>query len=180
MSKSKQILYVYLFLSVSLTIIVLTHYLHSHLGTPIFDYRATNISSSLLTRGKSSINVHSENVNKTLKLYQPSRSLELLSKNTSPPQTIQQNNEVNNTFHHLSLDSCPTVHMVMIVVSYNESRSSLLAIKSILMYRQTKLHFHFITDSTAQTILGSMMSSWLLPGVEFDFYNITEAWSTTP
>ena len=170
----------YLFLSASLTIIFFAHYLHSHSGTLIFDYRATNISSSLATRGTSSIKVRSEHVRE---LYQLSRSLKSFSKNTSPPQPIQQNNEVNNTlptFHPLSSDPCATVHIVMIVVSYNENRNSFLAIKSILMYRQTKLHFHFITDSTAQVILGPMMSSWLLPGVEFDFYNITEAWSTTP
>ena len=146
--------------------IVALHHMYSHLSTPVFVIQATDVlSSSLAMRGPPSRDIHSKNVN------------------TSPPQPIQQNNEVNNilpTFHHLSSNSCPTVHIVMIIVSYNESRSSFLAIKSILMYRQAKLHFHFITDSTAQAILGPMMSSWLLPGVEFDFYNITEAWSTTP
>ena len=104
---------------------------------------------------------------------------------TSPPQPPQQSNQVSEVlpmskYHNLSSDSCPTVHIVMVVSSYGESRTSFLAIKSILMYRQTKIHFHFITDSIAQTILGPMMSSWLIPGVEFDFYNTTEAWNTTP
>ena len=111
------------------------------------------------------------------------RSPELLN-GIMLPQPIRQSNQVKvfamPKFHILSSDSCPPLHIVMIIVSYSESRSSFLAIKSILMYRQEKLHFHFITDSTAQKILGTMMSSWLLPGVEFDFYNITEAWSTTP
>ena len=158
--------------------------MYSHLSTPVFVIQATDaLSSSLAMRGSPSRDMHNENVVKNLELHQLNRSLQLFSKNTSSPQPIQQNNEVNNilpTFHHLSSNSCPTVHIVMIIVSYNESRSSFLAIKSILMYRQAKLHFHFITDSTAQVILKPMMSSWLLPGVEFDFYNITEAWSTTP
>ena len=101
------------------------------------------------------------------------------------PQPTQQSYQFSeeramSKYHNSSSDSCPTVHIVMIVVSYDESRTSFLAIKSILMYRQTKLHFHFITDSTAQTVLESVMSSWRLPGVEFDFYSISEAWSTTP
>ena len=146
--------------------------MYSHESTPLLHIQATNtVTSSVAAKGPPSIPVSSKNVSVTLE------------HDTSQTQQVQLNNEVSKalpTLRRLSSDPCPTLHIAMIIVSYDESRSAFLTIKSILMYRQTKLHFHFITDSTGLVILEPIMSSWLLPGIQFDFYNLTESWSSTP
>ena len=50
----------------------------------------------------------------------------------------------------------------MVVAGYNASRDVVTLIKSILHYRRTPLHFHFISDHTATHILSMLFNTWQL------------------
>ena len=101
-----------------------------------------------------------------------------------PQQTYHKLGSMQQTYHKLHSEPvatprdvvCPTVHIAMVLCSNIESWHSYLAIKSILMHRTTKLHFHFISDNMTRTVLSSMLSSWLLPGLSHDYYDLSEAW----
>ena len=71
--------------------------------------------------------------------------------------------------------TCPTVHIALVLSGHNESWNVYLALKSILMHRSTKLHFHFITDNRTKTVLKAMLSSWLVPGITHDYYALYNA-----
>ena len=90
-----------------------------------------------------------------------------------PKQAVPENDIGSKVLKQLN---CQTVHVAMVVDSDTLSWQSYLAIKSVLIHRTTKLHFHFITDSMTRTVLNSMMSSWLLPGVLHDYYDLKETW----
>ena len=70
---------------------------------------------------------------------------------------------------------CPTVHIAMVLYNHTENWSVYLAIKSILMYRSTKLHFHFVTDNRTKTVLHAILSSWQVPGITHDYYDLAQA-----
>ena len=76
------------------------------------------------------------------------------------------------------LGHCPSIHIAMFVTGAIESRHIYAAVKSVLMHRSTSLHFHFITDSRANTVLRSMLSTWLVPGILHDYYDIDQAWTS--
>ena len=90
-----------------------------------------------------------------------------------PKQAVPENDIGSKVLKQLN---CQTVHVAMVVGSDTLSWQSYLAIKSVLIHRTTKLHFHFITNSMTRTVLNSMMSSWLLPGVLHDYYDLKETW----
>ena len=92
---------------------------------------------------------------------------------TAVKQVVLKNDIGSKVLKQLN---CQTVHVAMVVGSDTLSWQSYLAIKSVLIHRTTKLHFHFITDSMTRTVLNSMMSSWLLPGVLHDYYDLKETW----
>ena len=75
-------------------------------------------------------------------------------------------------------DKCPTVHIAMVVSGLVNTRHIYWTIKSVLMYRSTPLHFHFITDSRAKTVLTSMLDSWLVPGISHHYYDLKQACTT--
>ena len=76
------------------------------------------------------------------------------------------------------LGHCPSIHIAMFVTDAIESRHIYAAVKSVLMHRSTSLHFHFIADSRANTVLRSMLSTWLVPGILHDYYDIDKAWTS--
>ena len=78
---------------------------------------------------------------------------------------------------HTVVHHCPTVHIAMVVSSNTESRFIYIAVKSVLMHRSTKLHFHFITDSRTKTVLNSMLGTWLVPGISHDYYDLEKSWT---
>ena len=75
-------------------------------------------------------------------------------------------------------DKCPTIHIAMVVSGLVNTRHIYWTIKSVLMYRSTPLHFHFITDSRAKTVLTSMLDSWLVPGISHHYYDIKQTCTT--
>ena len=67
--------------------------------------------------------------------------------------------------------SCETVHVALVVAGYNTTRSAVTVMKSIFFYRHSPLHFHFISDSSAQIILEKLLNTWELPSVNYSFYS---------
>ena len=76
-------------------------------------------------------------------------------------------------------DNCSTIHVAMVVTGLVESRYLYFTVKSVLMHRSSPLHFHFITDDRAETVLRSMLSSWLVPGISHDYYDLDQATGAT-
>lgn len=70
---------------------------------------------------------------------------------------------------------CETIHIAMVAAGYNTSRSVVTVVKSILFYRRNPLHFHFVSDTPAKTILSALFETWQLPAVEVSFYSADEA-----
>ena len=50
--------------------------------------------------------------------------------------------------------------------------------KSVFIHRTTPLHFHFIADDRAKTILQAMLDTWLLPGVNHEYYDFHQVLET--
>ena len=98
---------------------------------------------------------------------------------TQPPIPLQQMNQSLCTTKmkeaQMTIEDCPTVHIAMVLYNHTENWSVYLAIKSILMYRSTKLHFHFVTDNRTKTVLHAILSSWQVPGITHDYYDLAQA-----
>lgn len=58
---------------------------------------------------------------------------------------------------------CEVVHVAIVCAGYNASRSVVTLIKSILFYRKNPLHFHLLSDSVAQVILQTLVTTWSVP-----------------
>lgn len=67
------------------------------------------------------------------------------------------------SFQEPEVPKCEVIHVAIVCAGYNSSRSVVTLIKSILFYRRNPLHFHLISDSTAQVILQTLFSTWSVP-----------------
>ena len=98
---------------------------------------------------------------------------------TEAPDSSKSVFEISNAPHQEisapPLDQCPVVNVAMLVSGHVQSRHVYLAIKSVLMHRSTQVHFHFITDNRARTVLKSMLNTWLVPGISHDYYDLKQA-----
>lgn len=88
-----------------------------------------------------------------------------LSKDTTVPRRHNSNEP------SLMRQNCDTIHIAFVAAGYNASKSLVTVLKSILFYRHYPLHFHFITDQSAQMILENLLDTWLLPSVNYNFYS---------
>ncbi|XP_065909688.1 xylosyl- and glucuronyltransferase LARGE2s-like [Dysidea avara] len=95
--------------------------------------------------------------------------------------TAASNNNVSNQSRiynyfdlPLTTDSCQVIHIAIVVAGYNTSRDVVVLIKSILFYRRSPLHFHFITDQIARHILNTLFHSWQLPSVNTSYYKVDD------
>ena len=77
----------------------------------------------------------------------------------------------------IQTDCSSTVHVAMVAPGEIGSRHLYTTIKSILMHRSTPLHFHFITDNRTMTVLKTMITTWALPAISQDYYDIHKAWT---
>ena len=72
-------------------------------------------------------------------------------------------------------NECEVVHISMVVAGYSTARTVVTLIKSILFYRLSPLHFHFVTDTAARHVLSIVFRTWQLPSVNVSFYAIETA-----
>ncbi len=64
---------------------------------------------------------------------------------------------------YLSVSLFQTLHIAVVCSGHSTSRQVVILIKSILFYRRNPLHFHFVSDKTAITILTTLFQSWNIP-----------------
>jgi hypothetical protein len=73
-------------------------------------------------------------------------------------------------FTDADVPKCQVIEVAIVCAKFNSTRDVITLIKSILFYRKNPLHFHFISDPTAQHILQTVFSTWLVPAIEVSFY----------
>lgn len=94
---------------------------------------------------------------------------------TTKHQDLQEKTEENDGSIDQSIEShddCETVHVAMVAAGCGTARTVVTLVKSILFYRLTPLHFHFISDSAASHVLSTVFKTWQLPSVNVSFYAI--------
>ncbi|XP_073514949.1 xylosyl- and glucuronyltransferase LARGE2 isoform X1 [Phyllobates terribilis] len=71
-------------------------------------------------------------------------------------------------------EKCELIHVAIVCAGHNSSRDVVTLVKSILFHRRNPLHFHLITDSVAQRILGHLFKTWMVPSLQISFYNASD------
>ncbi|XP_077143026.1 xylosyl- and glucuronyltransferase LARGE2 [Ranitomeya variabilis] len=71
-------------------------------------------------------------------------------------------------------EKCELIHVAIVCAGHNSSRDVVTLVKSILFHRRNPLHFHLITDSVAQRILGNLFKTWMVPSLRINFYNASD------
>ncbi|CAJ0934927.1 unnamed protein product [Ranitomeya imitator] len=71
-------------------------------------------------------------------------------------------------------EKCELIHVAIVCAGHNSSRDVVTLVKSILFHRRNPLHFHLITDSVAQRILGNLFKTWMVPSLRISFYNASD------
>ncbi|XP_048779564.1 xylosyl- and glucuronyltransferase LARGE1-like [Ostrea edulis] len=66
---------------------------------------------------------------------------------------------------------CEVIHIAIVCSGHKSTRDVVTLIKSVLFYRKNPLHFHFISDTTAQVILNYLFETWKVPDVQISFYH---------
>lgn len=94
----------------------------------------------------------------------------------SPTITESQSSgpPVANTgqIHRIRSKSCEIIDLALVVRGYGSCRDAALLIKSILLFRENPIRFHFLTDPKAKYILNTLLKTWHLYGVDYHFYDI--------
>ena len=93
---------------------------------------------------------------------------------------IQQNTLLSNKSQDYSsmsdltclpkIPKCDVIDIAIVCAGHSAARDVVTLIKSILFYRRNPLHFHFVSDGTAQHILNTIFNTWKLPAVQASFY----------
>ncbi|KAK2182015.1 hypothetical protein NP493_371g01031 [Ridgeia piscesae] len=68
------------------------------------------------------------------------------------------------------IPKCEIIQVAIVCAGYNSTRDVVTLIKSILFYRKNPLHFHFISDDSAEHILTTVFKTWNMPAVNVSFY----------
>ena len=71
--------------------------------------------------------------------------------------------------------NCEVVELAVVVKGYNASRDAALLIKSVLLYRNNPIRWHFVVDTIAKHILSTLLRTWHLHGVAYKFYDIDKS-----
>ncbi|KAI0217770.1 LARGE xylosyl- and glucuronyltransferase 1 [Lamellibrachia satsuma] len=87
---------------------------------------------------------------------------------SSEPNETEPPLDCNNAGHRVP--KCEIIQVAIVCAGYNSTRDVVTLIKSILFYRKNPLHFHFISDESAQHILTTVFKMWNMPAVNVSFY----------
>ena len=79
----------------------------------------------------------------------------------------QRTDEESSHHKKISFSNCQTIHIVIIV---DNTRKMAILLKSILVFRDSPLHLHFIVNSTDQFVVETLLNTWELPSVKCSFY----------
>ena len=69
-----------------------------------------------------------------------------------------------------TMAGCEVIHVAVVVRGLLSSNYAALLIKSILLFRQNPISFHFLVDPPAKHILSTLLRTWHLHGVEYTFW----------
>ena len=69
---------------------------------------------------------------------------------------------------------CQVIQVAIVCAGADASRTVVTMIKSILFYRRNPIHFHFISDQEARSILSLLFQTWSIPQVTVSFYKTEE------
>ena len=133
-----------------------------------YPIRQEDITSPTIGRHHSIDQEHIKDQSTQLQVFERSNS------NTSTTESVKYYHVPTAQISAPPLDQCPVVNVAMLVSGHVQSRHVYLAIKSVLMHRSTEVHFHFITDDRARTVLESMLNTWLVPGISHDYYDLKQ------
>jgi lipopolysaccharide biosynthesis glycosyltransferase len=68
---------------------------------------------------------------------------------------------------------CPEpVHIAMVVVGVNATRSTVVVLKSLLAQRSMPLELHFLSDAVSEARLAQVLQSWRLEAVRVHYYDV--------
>ncbi|GFN86741.1 large xylosyl- and glucuronyltransferase 2 [Plakobranchus ocellatus] len=69
------------------------------------------------------------------------------------------------------IPKCEVINIAIVCAGHNATRDVVTLIKSVLFYRRNPLHFHFLSDEVAETILTKLFETWSVAEVQVSFYN---------
>ena len=117
------------------------------------------------------------NIEQLIELTPSPTSLSSVNATSAPHVTGSLSSVKHQSQINIKTD-CSTVHVAMVTSGGIAGRHLYTTIKSIIMHRSTPLHFHFITDNRAKTVLQAMVKTWLVPAISHDYYDFKKAWTT--
>ncbi|XP_068166503.1 xylosyl- and glucuronyltransferase LARGE2s [Antennarius striatus] len=88
--------------------------------------------------------------------------------------TAEEKNNHTECPRSPTVQKCELIHVACVCAGHSASRDVVTLVKSVLFHRRNPLHFHFITDTVASRILGSLFRSWMVPSVQVSFYDADE------
>lgn len=68
------------------------------------------------------------------------------------------------------------IHIAIVCSGHKSTRDVVTLIKSVLFYRKNPLHFHFISDTTAQVILNYLFETWKVPDGKWQRSQVSIGW----
>ena len=90
---------------------------------------------------------------------------------------LEESKGILNTPENFESRKYETIHVAIMI---NNTKQSAMVLKSVLFYRHSPIHFHFITNSADQKVLETMLSTWQLLSVSCSFYSIENLLRTVP
>ncbi|XP_052215378.1 xylosyl- and glucuronyltransferase LARGE2s-like isoform X2 [Dreissena polymorpha] len=69
-----------------------------------------------------------------------------------------------------AFNNCEVIHVAIVCAGHNATRDVVTLIKSVLFHRKNRLHFHFISDFSAEIIIRNLFKSWNLNELEVSIY----------
>ena len=82
-------------------------------------------------------------------------------------RNVAQKSPTNHTDPH----ECETVHIAFLLDGIAAARKIVGVVRSIVFYRRSPLHFHFVLDNLAENILKKLFDTWELPFTNYSFYS---------
>ena len=66
---------------------------------------------------------------------------------------------------------CEIIDVAIMLRGQESCNHGVLLIKSILLFRQSPIRLHLLVDSTARHVMGTLLTTWHLYGLEYHFYH---------
>ena len=85
----------------------------------------------------------------------------------SEPTSLATSDRMHRTD---TMAGCEVIHVAVVVRGLLSSNYAALLIKSILLFRQNPISFHFLVNLPAKHILSTLLRTWHLYGVEYTFW----------